>query len=70
MIWWDIVLGVRAKLWRMQRSKIIRSAAEIREQADYEDFFVVNRQDVRKQIEKAEVFLSLVKEYLEKESRP
>ena len=51
-------------------SKIIRSAAEIREQADYEDFFVVNRQDVREQIEKAEVFLSLVKEYLEKESRP
>lgn len=53
-----------------EASKIIKSASEIREQADYEDFFVVCRQDAQEQIQKAETFLSLVKEYLDKGAKP
>ena len=48
-----------------EASKIIKGASLMREQADYEDFFVVCGQDADEQIQKAEQFLSLVKNYLE-----
>lgn len=47
-----------------EASKIIKTASEMREHADYEDFFVAYRQDAEEQIQKAEKFFSLVKAYL------
>ncbi len=46
-------------------SKIIKNASEMREHADYEDFFAVSRHDAKEQIEKAENFVSMVNAYLE-----
>ena len=37
-------------------SKIIQNAMEMREHADYEDFFVASKNDAEEQISKAEQF--------------
>ena len=47
-----------------EASKIIKTASEMREHADYEDFFVASRQDAEEQYLKAERFRTLVNEYL------
>lgn len=47
-----------------EASKIIKTSSEMREHADYEDFFVASRQDAAEQIEKAERFLELIFIYL------
>lgn len=45
-------------------SKIIQSAMEMREQADYEDFFVASKKDAEEQISRAEQFLEYVRSFL------
>lgn len=47
-----------------EASKIIRIASEMREQADYLDFFVASRQDSEEQIKNAERFYEFITEYL------
>ena len=48
-----------------EASKIIRTASEMREHADYEDFFTASRQDAEEQLKKKKKFHTLVKDYLE-----
>ena len=45
-------------------SKIIQNAMEMREHADYEDFFVASKKDAEEQISKAEQFLGYVETFL------
>jgi hypothetical protein len=45
-------------------SKIIKTASEMREHADYEDFFVASRQDAEEQIQKTVQFLKYIEDYL------
>lgn len=45
-------------------SKIIKNASTMREHADYEDFFIASRQDAEEQIQRAQRFLSMVKDFL------
>ena len=47
-------------------SKIIQNAMEMREHADYEDFFVASKKDAEEQISRVEEFLECVKGYLER----
>lgn len=47
-----------------EASKIVRNASEMREQADYEDFFTASRQDAEEQIKAAERFCYYVEEFL------
>lgn len=51
-----------------EASKIIRTASEMREHADYEDFFVASKQDAQEQLLKAEKFHNLVEDYLTKKN--
>ena len=44
----------------------ISKAFNIRMQSDYRDFYVATKQDAEKQIENAEKFLEMVKDYLSK----
>lgn len=46
-------------------SQIIKNASEMREHADYEDFFIVSKHDADDQIRKANEFISMVKIFLE-----
>lgn len=48
-------------------SKIIQNAMEMREHADYADFFVASKRDAEEQISRAEEFLDCVKAYLERQ---
>lgn len=43
----------------------LQNAMEMREHADYEDFFVASRKDAEQQVGRAEEFLDYVKVYLE-----
>ena len=45
-------------------SKIIRNASELREQADYEDFYTATREDAEAAFSDATVFIASVREYL------
>lgn len=45
-------------------SKIIQNAMEMREHADYEDFFVASKKDAEEQINRAEQFLGYVDVFL------
>ena len=47
-----------------EMSKIIRTSSEMREHADYEDFFVASRQDAEEQVQNAEIFHQYILEYL------
>ena len=47
-------------------SKIIRDASEMREHADYEDFYIASSCDAEKQVQNAEQFLKEVQVYLKK----
>lgn len=49
-----------------EASKIIRTSSEMREHADYEDFFVASRQDAEEQIQKAQIFHNFITDYLQK----
>lgn len=47
-----------------ETSKIIRHASELREQADYEDFFVASHEEAEAVLQKAKVFIAEVEKYL------
>lgn len=47
-----------------EASKIVRNASEMREHADYEDFFTASRQDAKEQIRAAELFVGFIEKYL------
>ena len=49
-----------------EASKIIRTSSEMREHADYEDFFVASRQDAEEQVQKAQTFHEYITNYLQK----
>ena len=49
-----------------EASKIIRTSSEMREHADYEDFFVSSRQDAEEQVQKAQTFHEFITNYLQK----
>jgi len=48
-------------------SEIIKELFEIRGQSDYEDFFIVSKEEVTQQIKNAEYFFNQIKEYVDKQ---
>ena len=55
---------VKTEIFPKELSKIIRSASENREKADYLDFFIDSKEEAEKQIERAKRFSSAIKDYL------
>lgn len=45
-------------------SHILQNAFEIRQEADYEDFYVISKQEAQQQIENAEKFVAKIKGYI------
>ncbi len=45
-------------------SNIIKIAFDIRNETDYEDFYVVPKEDVKRQVEEAEIFVTNVEKYI------
>ena len=59
---------VKTGIFTKELSKIIRLSSENREKADYLDFYIASKSESEKQIQRAEVFMEYIKEYLKKEN--
>ena len=59
---------VKTGVFEKESSKIIRNASELREQADYEDFYEASQEDAADVFEQASRFISLVETYLQEKS--
>ena len=55
---------IKTGIFDKAMSNIIKSAFDMRTDSDYEDFYVVPKEDVIKQVEEAEYFVYKVEEYL------
>ena len=55
---------VKTGLFEKEVSKIIRNASELREQADYEDFYEASQEEAVDVFEQASRFISVVEVYL------
>jgi len=55
---------IKTEIFPKEFSEIIGSAFDIRNDSDYEDFYVVSKEDVVKQAESARIFLNAVEDYI------
>ena len=55
---------IKTGIFSKEMSNIIKSAFDMRTDSDYEDFYVVPKDDVVKQVEEAECFVSEIEKYL------
>ena len=56
---------VKEGIFSKDLSKIITQASNSREKADYLDFYIASSEEAQKQIERAEEFLDVIRQYLE-----
>ena len=59
---------IKTGIFDKRYSKYLQSAFQIRNSCDYDDFFVVSKQEADEQYQKARDFYQVIKNYLEKES--
>ena len=59
---------VKTGLFEKEISKIIRNASELREQADYEDFYEASQEEAADVFEQASRFISVVEIYLQEKA--
>lgn len=55
---------VKSNIFPRELGHRISIAKEIRHNSDYDDFYIVNKQETEKQIETAKLFLQAVKDFL------
>ncbi len=55
---------IKTGVFDSKMSSIISNLFDIRTSSDYDDFFIIAKEDVEKQVEEAEVFVNSVKAYL------
>lgn len=55
---------IKTGIFDSKLSDIITDAFEIRNDSDYDDFFVVSKEEIEKQLENAELFYDTIKKYL------
>ena len=55
---------IKTGIFPAEFSDIIGSAFEIRNDSDYEDFYIVSKEDVKQQTENAKKFLAAVDDYI------
>ena len=55
---------VKTNIFPNDLYKLIYNAFDIRQASDYEDFYIISKEEVKEQIENAKYIIQLVKEYL------
>jgi uncharacterized protein (UPF0332 family) len=55
---------IKTEIFSPELSKIIENAFDVRNNSDYEDFYVISKAEVKAQVESAEIFLATVEAYL------
>ena len=56
---------IKTGIFDIELSDIIKEAFDIRSDSDYDDYFVISKQEVKQQIENAEFFYTRIIEYLD-----
>lgn len=59
---------VKTGIFQKEASKIIRNASELREQADYEDFYEATQEEASDVFGQASLFIATVEKYLRDQS--
>ena len=57
---------IKTKIFDIKYSEIVTSAFDIRNDSDYEDFFIISKEDVEMQIANAVLFIEAVEKYINK----
>ena len=57
-------LYIKTGIFEAELSKIISVLSDSRNDSDYDDFFIVSKEEVAEQIKDAELFLEKIKEYV------
>ncbi|MBQ7343792.1 MAG: HEPN domain-containing protein [Clostridia bacterium] len=57
-------LYIKTGVFDVELSKIISVLSDSRNDSDYDDFFIVSKEEVTEEIKCAELFLNAIKEYL------
>ena len=60
---------IKTKIFNYKFSDIIKNAFEIRNESDYEDFYVLSKKDTEQQIENAAEFIDEIEKYIEKQKQ-
>ncbi len=55
---------IKTEIFDKQMSNIIKNAFDMRTESDYEDFYIVPKEDVKVQVEEAEIFIANIEVYL------
>ena len=55
---------IKTGIFEKEMSDIIKSAFSLRQDSDYEDFYVISRDEVIKQVEESEIFYNKIKTYI------
>lgn len=58
---------IKTGIFEKQLSNIIKSAFSLRTESDYEDFFVIEKEDVKRQVEEAEFFFHTIEAYIKEQ---
>lgn len=59
---------VKPGIFAKEYSKILTEAFEVRSESDYDDYFVISKEEVEEQIQNAEFFLNGIIKYVEKQA--
>ena len=55
---------VKTRIFEKKLSDIIKSAFSLRQESDYEDFYIISPDDVKNQIDEAQVFYDCISNYI------
>jgi uncharacterized protein (UPF0332 family) len=55
---------IKTGVFPSELSDVIQDAFDLRSDSDYEDFYIISKDNVLKQTENAKVFLSLLESYI------
>lgn len=58
-------LYIKTGILDSKLSDIIGSLSTVRNNSDYDDFYIISKKEISRQIENAEFFIAIAKEYLE-----
>ena len=55
---------IKTEIFDKQMSNIIKNAFDMRTESDYEDFYIIPKEDVKLQVAEAETFITNIENYL------
>lgn len=56
---------IKTGIFDVEFSDIIKEAFDVRSNSDYDDYFIISKEEVEQQIVNAEMFYETIKSYLE-----